>query len=159
LGERGKGGKIKADRVNCPKNFVLHCRLQRVCADLIAESPTWIFNASVISGIFPDDLKLSKVSPIFKTGGKHEDPNNYRPISVISFVAKLFERVVYNQLIVYINDNKLLSNHQSGLRSLHPTVTALLEATDNWALNIDQGHVNAVVFINLKKAFDTVNHV
>jgi hypothetical protein len=52
----------------------------------------------------------------------------------------------------------LISSHQSGFRSLHSTVTALLEATDNWAYNIDQGNVNAVVFLDLKKAFDTVDH-
>ena len=118
----------------------LPARLLRVCADLISESFTWIFNVSVISGIFHDDLKLSNISPIFKAD-KHSDPINYRPI-----VAKLFERIVYNQLIAYLNDNNLLSNHQFGFRSLHLTVTPLLEATDNWALNIDQGHVNAVVF-------------
>ena len=52
----------------------------------------------------------------------------------------------------------LLSKHQSGFRSLHSTVTALLEATDSWALNIDRGLINAVVFLDLKKAFDTVDH-
>ena len=52
----------------------------------------------------------------------------------------------------------MISSHQSGFRSLHSTVTALLEATDNWAYNIDQGNVNAVVFLDLKKAFDTVDH-
>ena len=66
-------------------------------------------------------------------------------LSYVNKINKLFERIVYNRFIVYLND-------------LHSTVTALLEATDNWALNIDQGDVNAVVFLDLKKAFDTVNH-
>ena len=55
-------------------------------------------------------------------------------------------------------DNNLLSSYQSGFRSLHSTVTSLLEATDDWVHNIDQGNVNAVVFLDLKKAFDTVDH-
>ena len=55
-------------------------------------------------------------------------------------------------------DNNILSSYQSGFRSLHSTVTSLLEATDDWAYNIDQGNVNAVVFLDLKKAFDTVDH-
>ena len=54
--------------------------------------------------------------------------------------------------------NNLLSIHQSGFRSLHSTVASLLEATDDWAFNIDQGNVNAVVFLDHKKAFDTVDH-
>ena len=84
--------------------------------------------------------------------------NNYRPVSVISAVAKVFERIVYNQLSSYLSENNILSQYQSGFQSFHSTLTALLEATDNWAFNIDRGYVNAVVFLDLKKAFDTVNH-
>ena len=84
--------------------------------------------------------------------------DNYRPISVISAIAKVFERIVYNQLSTYLSENNILSQHQSGFRSFHSTVTALLEATDNWAFNIDRAYVNAVVFLDLKKAFDTANH-
>ena len=73
-------------------------------------------------------------------------------------MAKVFERVVYDQLYYYLTKNCILSRYQSGFRSLHSTVTALLEATDSWAMNIDRGFVNAVVFLDLKKAFDTVDH-
>ena len=73
-------------------------------------------------------------------------------------VAKVFERVVYDQTFAFLNENNLLSCHQSGFRCLHSTVTALLEATDDWAYNIDRGNINAVVFLDLKKAFDTVGH-
>ena len=78
--------------------------------------------------------------------------------AVISAIAKVFERLVYNQLSSYLSENNILSKYQSGFRSFHSTVTALLEATDNWAFNIDRGYVNAVVFLDLKKAFDTVDH-
>ena len=81
-----------------------------------------------------------------------------RPISVISAIAKVFERVVDNQLSSYLTENNILSKCQSGFRSFHSTVTALLKATDNWAFNKDHGYVNAVVSLDLKKAFDTVNH-
>jgi len=109
------------------------------------------------TGTFPNDWKSAKVTPIFKQGGR-SDMNQYRPISVISAIAKVFERIVYNQLSSYLSENNILSPYQSGFRSFHSTVTALLEATDNWAFNIDRGYVNAVVFLDLKKAFDTVNH-
>ena len=84
--------------------------------------------------------------------------NNYPPISFISVIAKVFERIVYDQLYIFSSNEDIISTHQSGFRSLHSTVTALLEATDNWAFNIDRGNVNAVVFLDLKKAFDTVDH-
>ena len=73
-------------------------------------------------------------------------------------MAKVFEQIIYDQLYHYLNENNLLSRHQSSFRSLHSTVTALIEATDNWSLNIDCGFINGVVFLDLKKAFDTVDH-
>ena len=112
----------------------------------------------MLSGTFPDDWKCARVTPLFKQG-EASDLNNYRPISVISVIAKVFERIVYDQLYNFLSDEDIISTHQSGFRSLHSTVTALLEAiaTDNWAFNIDRGNVNAVVFLDLKKAFDTVD--
>ena len=63
---------------------------------------------------------------------------------------------MYNQLYGFLANEEIIINQQSGFRSSHSTVTALLEATDSWAFNIDSGNVNAVVFLDLKKAFDTV---
>ena len=112
---------------------------------------------NLVSGIFPDDWKCARVTPLFKQG-EPSDLNNYRPISVISVIAEVFERIIYDQLYNFLTNEDIISNHQSGFRSLHSTVTALLEATDDWAFNIDRGNVNAVVFLDLKKAFDTVDH-
>ena len=84
--------------------------------------------------------------------------NNYRPISFISVVTKVVERIAYDQLYTYLADSDFIYKYQSGFRTIHSTVTALLEATDSWAYNVDRGKVNAVVFLDLKKAFDTVNH-
>ena len=95
--------------------------------------------------------------PLYKNSGKRNDPTNYRPISVIPVMAKIFERVVHDQLYLHLSENCILSRHQSGFRSLHSAVTALLQATDSWAMNIDRGFVNVVVSLDLKKAFDTVN--
>ena len=135
----------------------ISARLLRECADLVASSLCAIFNRSIVSGVFPTEWKSTKVIPLFKQG-ERSDLNNYRPISIIPVVAKVFERIVYNQFYEYLTVNNLISCNQSGFRSLHSTATALLEATDNWAFNIDKGNVNAVIFLDLKKAFDTVDH-
>ena len=116
-----------------------------------------IFNQSIRSGIFPREWKCAKVIPLFKEGN-HSDLNNYRPISIVPIVAKVFERIIYDQVCSYLTENNLISSQQSGFRSLHSTVTALLEATNNWTFNVDKGSVNAVVFLDLKNAFDTVDH-
>ena len=74
-------------------------------------------------------------------------------------MAKVFERIIiYDQIYAYLSEHDILSKSQSGFRSIHSTVSALLEATDSWAFDIDRGNVNAVVFLDLKKAFDTVDH-
>ena len=85
--------------------------------------------------------------------------SNYRPISVISVVAKLLEGITYDQVYAYLSEQfSIISKSQSRSRSINSTVTALLEATDSWAFNIDRGNITAVVFLDLTKAFDTVDH-
>ena len=66
--------------------------------------------------------------------------------------------IVYDQLYAYLEEHDIICKYQSGFRAIHSTVTALLEATDTWAYNIDRGKINAVLFLDLKKAFDTVDH-
>ena len=132
-------------------------KLLKMAASIVAPSLTAIFTKSILTGIYPTEWKTARVTPVFKKGVK-SDLNNYRPISVIPVVSKVFEKIVYDQLYQYLNDNKLLSSCQSGFRSLHSTLTALLEATNSWSVNIDNGFLNGVVFIDLKKAFDTIDH-
>ena len=135
----------------------ISAKLIRECTDLISIPLCNIFNNSLSSGLFPDDWKCARVTPLFKQG-ERTDMNNYRPISVISIIAKVFERIVYDQQYSFLANEEIITNQQSGFRSLHSTVTALLEAADSWALDIDRSNVNAVVFLDLKKAFDTVDH-
>ena len=100
---------------------------------------------------------MASVLPIFKSGDKG-DLGNYWPISIISAIAKSFGRLVYDQFYTYLTDNQLINPYQSGFRSNYSTLTSLLEATNNWCVNIDRGLLNGVVFIDLKKAFDTIDY-
>jgi hypothetical protein len=106
---------------------------------------------------FPDEWALARVSPIFKAGLKTE-LGNYRPISVLSAVSKVFEKIIYKQISKYFDDNELFTKYQSRFRKGYSTLTALLSVTNEWLCNIDKGLINGVLFLDLKKAFDTVNH-
>ena len=119
---------------------------------------TDIFNAAITTGIFPDEWKIARVTPIFKSGISSE-LSNYRPISIIPIIAEVFENIVYDQLYKFLNDNNLLSNCQSGFRSLHSTLTALIKAPMIGVSTLNNNLINGVVFLDLRKAFDSVNHV
>ena len=86
--------------------------LIRECADLICISICKIFNCSLTTGIFPDDWKCDKVTPLFKQGSS-SDMNNYRPISVISVVAKVFEGITFDQVYAYLSEHNIISNYNA----------------------------------------------
>ena len=89
-------------------------------------------------------MTLLRVIPIFKGKGSKDDPKNYRPISVISHVAKLFEKSVHKQLLSYMNQHAFLSVHQSAYLCNHCTQTLLHQIHDNWLQNMDDGLITAV---------------
>ena len=91
-----------------------------------------------------------RVAPSFKSG-ERSDVNNYRPISVLSVIAKVFENIVFRQFYEYLSDNSLLSQNQSGFRPRHSTLTALHKDTMLWLNNMDKGNLNITVFVDLKK--------
>ena len=101
-------------------------RILKMAAPVIYKNLTDLFNLSITSGVFPSDWKIAKVSPLFKSGDL-SNANNYRPISVLPTIARVFERLIFDQLYTYVNKNNFLYMYQSGFRPLHSTLTALLD--------------------------------
>ena len=118
---------------------------------------TIIINQSLWTGIFPDSLKIAKIVPIYKKDERHLT-DNYRPISLLPIVSKIFEKVVFIQIYNYFVDNDLLYKSQYGFRKSHSTELAALEFTDKIITNLDQGKLPLAIFLDLSKAFDTIDH-
>ena len=132
-------------------------RLLKLCSPYISDSICDIINHVLETGIFPDDWKKAKVHPIFKSDERNI-ASNYRPISILPAISKIIERIMHSQLLEYFQAGNLLTESQFGFRPNHSTSTALISAVNLWLANMDAGKLNGSVFIDLKKAFDTVDH-
>ena len=131
--------------------------LLKIIADLIVTPLRKIINNSFYSGIFPESLKLCKVIPIHKSKSTLE-PNNYRPISLLSIFDKIFEKLMHKQLYSFLNTNDILFENQFGFRKNNSTSFALMQITETIKETIDNKKYGCGIFIDLRKAFDTVNH-
>ena len=121
---------------------------------------TIIINQCLLTGIFPDLLKIAKVNPLFKRGDVCQ-LNNYRPISLLPTISKVFERVIYSQLYTYFSENNLLSEQQYGFRAQHSTELASVKLVDNIITQMDSVHdvkTPVTIFCDLSKAFDCLNY-
>ena len=133
-------------------------RVLRETAPVIASSLTHIYNLSLTTATFPSDWKRAIVCPIFKNRGEKSDPSNYRPISLLPAVGKVFDKLQSRSLCQFLMKNGLISDQQFGFLPGRSTLTQLLSVTDEWARAIDRGERVAAVFLDFYKAFDRVWH-
>ena len=172
-----KKGKFHFNKVNEVEVFLLLENIDTTCRKLsigvdkvhplllssgsleIFKPLTYIINLTLEQGIFPDSLKIAKVIPIFKQGSRLLC-NNYRPISVLPALSKIFERCILNQLTFYFTIENILIPNQYGFRSDNTTTDCLVELIDEITLALDEGCYAVSLFLDLhvSKAFDTVNH-
>ena len=132
-------------------------KIVKLCPEIFAYNLTKVYNKSISEGIYPDELKTARVLALYKKGSK-SDPNNYRPISILSCFNKIFERLVCKQLLSYLEKYKILFKFQFGFRENHSTILALTEITDKIRFELDESNYVLGLFVDLTKAFDTVDH-
>ena len=134
-------------------------KLLKEIVPLIITPLHYLINLSLEKGFLPTELKLAKIVPVFKDGNCHEF-TNYRPISLLSSISKLFEKIVYRQLYRFLNINEILYKHQYGFRAGHNTSHPVLHLTNKIynALNQKPSSKTLTIFVDLKKDFDTVDH-
>ena len=129
----------------------------KAAKDVLVQPLTIIINQCLKSGIFPDKLKIAKVIPVYKKGD-NSSINNYRPISLLPVISKLFERIIHTQLMEYFQSNNLLFSHQYGFRQGHSTEFAIIEFIDRTLKTMSNNKIPLSIFIDLSKAFDTLDH-
>jgi len=132
-------------------------KLIKTCKQIISKPLTKLINHTIILGTFPDRLKIARVIPIFKKGDK-KDLNNYRPVSLLPSISKIYERIIHEQLMNYFVQNNILSPNQYGFRPKHSTNLAAVEIIDRLTKSLDVGKKSLAIFIDLSKAFDTLDH-
>ena len=138
-------------------NDEIPCKLIKLAINSILAPITYIVNLSLTTGCFPQKWKNARICPVFK-GGDNTEPCNYRPISILPILSKILERTVFDQLYPYLNSHSLIYEKQSGFRPNFSTSSALINVTEDWINAIDKGEYVGLIMLDLKKAFDTVNH-
>ena len=132
-------------------------KLLKESADLIIHPLTHLVNLSLSQGTFPCELKISRTCPIFKSGCRKE-ASNYRPISCLPVLSKVFEKVVFNQLYEYLTTNNILSPYQFGFQPGKSTLQLIKHILNCIADTFNQNKFVVACFLDLSKAFDSVNH-
>ena len=117
-----------------------------------------IFNLSISNGVVPSQLKIAKIVPIFKSGLK-TNIDNYRPISLLSTFSKILEKIIATRLTIFLNNNNILSSWQFGFRSKHSTIHPMIHLMNFVADSSNRKKHTIAIFCDLKKAFDTCNHI
>lgn len=123
----------------------------------LAEPLTRVINTCIEDGFFPNELKKAVVKPIFK-GGDKESASNYRPIAILPIFSKVFESVILSRFVDHLTENKILNDYQFGFVSKSNTEVAVLHLLSSIYKNLEDKKLTAAVFIDMKKAFDCVDH-
>ena len=126
-------------------------------ANVLSLPITQLCNLSISTSSFPKLCKVAKLKPLYKKGSKN-DPQNYRPISILPVVSKIIERVVHDQTNKFLADNNIMYKFQSGFRGNHSTNDCLSYLNDKILKGFDEGLLTGMILIDLQKAFDTIDH-
>ena len=135
----------------------LPASIMKQCIDSYIDPLTLLINQSIQQGVFPAELKIARVIPLYK-GDNNQLIHNYRPISVLRFFSIIFEKIVSKYVLRFLDDNNIMYEYQFGFRKHHSTSHAIITLVERVTKALDPGKYIVGVFLDLKKAFDTVDH-
>ena len=148
---------IKSLKDGAPGHDEITAHIMKFCSHHIEPPLVHTCNLSLNEGIFPQEMKLANVKPLFKSGESIVF-NNYRPVSLLCVLSKVFEKVMYSRLSNFLERFKILIQNQFGFRKCHSSYMALMAMMDNLIQALEKGEFVVGVFLDFSKAFDTVNH-
>ena len=144
-----KNGAPGYDEIN---NKIFQLSLNPIIGPL-----SFLCNRSLTEGVFPSELKLTNVLQLFKSG-EAVLFNNYHPVTLLCTLSKVFQKVIYSQLLNILDYHKIQIGNQFGFRKLHSSYMALMSMIDHGTKALDNGECVIAIFLDFSKAFDTVNH-
>ena len=147
--------KLRIDKSPGPDG--IHNRVLFEIKDQIGDLLSILFQKSFQSGLLPKEWKEANIVPIYKKG-KKSDPNNYRPVSLTSTVCKIMETILRDEIVSHLEGNNLISPDQHGFRSGRSCITQLMESMHDWVDSLENKQPVDVVYLDYKKAFDSVPH-
>lgn len=124
--------------------------------DVLADTLINVINCSLLTGKVPDSLKVSTIILLRKVA-KTIKAEEFRPINMLPAFEKILEKVVYLQILEYVSNNRLICKYQSGFRKNHSCESALQYVINDWKEALDEGKVTAIIFLDLKRAFETID--
>ena len=144
-----------------PKNgaagyYEINASLLKLVSLIIAEPLMYLCDQSLSEGLFPTELKLANVIPLYKSDDSFVF-NNYRPVSLLCVISKVFEQVMYNRLLEFLETYKILTNSQFGFRKSHSTYMALMTLIDRLITSLENDEHVIGIFLDFSKAFDAVD--
>ena len=147
--------EIEAKKATGPDGISAY--LVKISLEVLAPKLTMIFNKCIKESTFPNLLKIAEIIPLHK-GGEKTNSTNYRPISLLPIFGKLFEKVIANRITKFFDKNNVITPHQYGFRRNHSTELAVTEIHNKLLRNMDEGKHTCTIFLDLAKAFDSVDH-
>ena len=144
-------------QLNPGKSSDISPRVLKLYRGIISPYLAILFNNCVYSGVFPDKLKIARVIPLFKTGDR-SDIANYRPISLLPVLSKIFEKLIHRRLVSFLDKNQVIYRKQFGFRKQHSTIHALHSAVTQVVNGLNNKEAVFGIYLDFSKAFDTIQH-